>query len=334
MNGYQRRNGAQDTPSKTTLILLGVLAFLILLNVLLFKTVVQTQLPPDTLPQNYVIPVDEEEEERKRIEKNFDFITLYESDIYAGDLVLVNADYQYKFDNVPTVLESEEIVSVYEHKTKDYYVSDRNIRLSKRIIENLNAFFAEYKKTFSRVDIMLNSAHRTYEQQEEMLASKIKQLGEEEGSRTAAVAGSSEHHTGLTFDICINSNGKYSAFDGTGDYAWIAQNCHKYGLILRYPEHKSESTGILYEPWHYRYIGVPHSYYIYNNGLILEEYIEKVKNYSFDKKHLTITADAETYEVYFVKSEGATTSVPVMKNCEYRISGNNSDGFIVCCKTK
>ena len=138
--------------------------------------------------------------------------------------------------------------------------------------------------------------------------------------------------TTLNFDICINSNGNYKAFDGTGDYAWIAQNCHKHGLILRYPEHKSEQTGILYEPWHYRYVGVPHSYYISENGLILEEYIEKVKNYSFDKKQLTVNADGETYKIYYVESEGETTRVPVMKNCEYEISGNNIDGFIVTCK--
>ena len=84
-------------------------------------------------------------------------------------------------------------------------------------------------------------------------------------SASVAEPGTSEHHLGLAIDI-------------TGDNAkkWLAENCWKYGFIVRYPEGKTEITGIIYEPWHYRYVGVELAMELKDSGLCLEEYMDQL----------------------------------------------------------
>ena len=107
----------------------------------------------------------------------------------------------------------------------------------------------------------------------------------------------------------------------------------EYGIILRYPENKTDITQIQYEPWHYRYVGIPHAFYMSQNHITLEEYTELLRtNYAYESQHLEIQYDANNKcEVYFVKSDDSSqnTYIPVPSGKKYEISGNNSDGFIV-----
>jgi D-alanyl-D-alanine carboxypeptidase len=83
-----------------------------------------------------------------------------------------------------------------------------------------------------------------------------------------------EHTTGLAIDIL--SEAYRDADDGYADTAegkWLAQNAHKFGFILRYPRNKQHLTGVIFEPWHYRYVGVEAATEIYELGLCLEEYV-------------------------------------------------------------
>lgn len=83
--------------------------------------------------------------------------------------------------------------------------------------------------------------------------------------------GSSEHNIGICMDIiCASSS---ADFQNTQEYAWLCENAHKYGFILRYPENKSDITGVKFEPWHWRYVGVENAESIKNSGLCLEEYL-------------------------------------------------------------
>ena len=88
--------------------------------------------------------------------------------------------------------------------------------------------------------------------------------------RRVAVPGCSEHHTGLAFDLSIPGE----SFRLTEQCAWIAQNCWKYGFIVRYAEDKERITGISAEPWHIRFVGEKDAAEIYKNNLCLEEYLE------------------------------------------------------------
>ncbi len=92
--------------------------------------------------------------------------------------------------------------------------------------------------------------------------------------QTIADPGASEHHTGLAFDITVPGE----QFSNTRQSQWLAQHCWEYGFIIRYPLDKVSITGISYEPWHIRYVGVEHALRMRDENLCLEEYIEKYGN--------------------------------------------------------
>ncbi|MBQ5415423.1 MAG: M15 family metallopeptidase [Firmicutes bacterium] len=94
--------------------------------------------------------------------------------------------------------------------------------------------------------------------------------GQEMADRESARPGHSEHETGYTLDI--NTAVEEAHFERTKEYAWLMENCWKYGFILRYPENMEFITGYVFEPWHYRYVGPEHAEKIMKSGLTFEEY--------------------------------------------------------------
>lgn len=131
----------------------------------------------------------------------------------------------------------------------------------------LNKMFADAKAE-KNLDMWVCSGFRSYTVQKNLYNSYVSRDGVKNADRYSARPGYSEHQTGLAFDI----NYADSRFTGTAQAVWLAKNAHKYGFILRYPEGKESVTGYMYEPWHYRYIGVENAEKIYASGLTLEEY--------------------------------------------------------------
>ena len=90
-----------------------------------------------------------------------------------------------------------------------------------------------------------------------------------------AVPGTSEHATGLAVDII---SGQYTGLDDkqgdTAEQEWLMAHCQEYGFILRYPEEKEHITGVIYEPWHYRYVGKQAAEEIHDQNVCLEEYLD------------------------------------------------------------
>ena len=121
----------------------------------------------------------------------------------------------------------------------------------------------------------VRSAYRSYADQDEVYNYYISLYGYEYTAQIASIPGSSEHQLGLGVDLTSQSviDGIYGSFDETEEYTWVIQNCYKYGFILRYPEDKTDLTGAMNEPWHFRYVGVKAATEIYNNNWTLEEYI-------------------------------------------------------------
>ncbi len=88
--------------------------------------------------------------------------------------------------------------------------------------------------------------------------------------------GQSEHSTGLAADL--GGSGNFSLnqdFENTAAFKWLYENCAEYGFILRFPKGKEDITGVIYEPWHYRYVGKDIAKQIMSEGICLEEYLEK-----------------------------------------------------------
>ena len=100
----------------------------------------------------------------------------------------------------------------------------------------------------------------------------------EEAGKIIAVPGTSEHQLGLAVDL-IDSSYPYldEGQEKTPAQKWLMEHCWEYGFILRYPNSKTEKTGIIYEPWHYRYVGKELATELQNSGLCLEEYFETLK---------------------------------------------------------
>ena len=90
--------------------------------------------------------------------------------------------------------------------------------------------------------------------------------------------GASEHQTGLTADIHTLSSASLK-FAGTPAAVWLEENAQYFGFILRYPEDKTEITGIMYEPWHFRFVGRYHAMRITELGMCLEEYMKYLENF-------------------------------------------------------
>jgi len=88
--------------------------------------------------------------------------------------------------------------------------------------------------------------------------------------KNVAIPGTSEHQLGLAVDF----NTVETSFENTKEFSWLKENAEKYGFVNRYPKDKTEITGINYEPWHYRYVGVEHAKAMNAQGVCLEEYVK------------------------------------------------------------
>ena len=127
---------------------------------------------------------------------------------------------------------------------------------------------------------LINESFRTGERQQQIMDKYIASYEASGLSHDAAVRkareivalpGTSEHQLGLALDIIAEFDA-----DSTATWNWLRDNCWRYGFILRYPADKVEITGISYEPWHFRYVGVPAAQEITEQGLALEEYVERL----------------------------------------------------------
>lgn len=122
--------------------------------------------------------------------------------------------------------------------------------------------------------LYLKSAYRSYQTQKTMYYNRLERNnGKDTGYVTKA--GASDHQTGLAADVIPKDwleKGMTRAMAASEGCQWMAENCARFGFILRYPEDKEDITEINYEPWHLRYVGIPVATYIMENGLCLEEF--------------------------------------------------------------
>lgn len=136
------------------------------------------------------------------------------------------------------------------------------------------------------ISLLLCSAYRPYSTQERLYKNQVQKYinqgyaeadAGEKAATVVARPGTSEHNTGLAADIVTPSHQTLDpAFANTGAAKWMATNGHKYGFILRYPEDKQDITGIIFEPWHFRYVGLEHAQNIFESEQCLEEYLGEV----------------------------------------------------------
>ncbi len=147
-----------------------------------------------------------------------------------------------------------------------------------KALEAMYLEMAEYGIT----DVSVTSAYRSYAYQNQLFNQYLNEnmnsyaTYEEAYAATRALSalpGTSEHQSGLCCDM-HNLSSAHKRFAEKEAYAWLRDNCYKFGFIIRYPEDKVDITGYDFEPWHYRYVGRYHATMMHEYGMCLEEYIE------------------------------------------------------------
>ncbi len=132
--------------------------------------------------------------------------------------------------------------------------------------------------------LYVKSAYRSYQTQKTMHTNRVKRYGYDDG--VVAYPGSSDHQTGLGVDVLnykwTQEDGMRPEFGEDKEAQWMAAHCHEFGFIIRYMEDKQEITGIIYEPWHLRYVGIEAATYIMENHLSMEEFDAQWKQYIID----------------------------------------------------
>ena len=169
-------------------------------------------------------------------------------------VLLVNGDHPLPEDYDPG-----ELVNLYEQK-RHFLLARSDLYLARPAFEAANAMFLHAEQEDMN-GFILTSGWRSREKQQA--------LYDEGPVETVQKPGRSEHETGLAFDVTARSSG---SFEDTEQFQWLYAHCWEHGFILRYPKDKEDITGIAYEPWHYRYVGVELALYLRDTGLTLEEY--------------------------------------------------------------
>ncbi|MDP4119496.1 MAG: M15 family metallopeptidase [Bacillota bacterium] len=255
--------------------------------------------------------------------KNFISVNKTTEDIHTGELILVNKQHECEING-------ENLESVIDNSNKKYQVSSNDVKANKVLINALNDMLGDFYKYAGKTDVMVASCFRSYVKQEKLYQDEIAQVGKSEAGKWVAIPGYSEHQTGFAVDLTLyNKHLTTDQYNGKGIYSWINENCYKYGLVQRYQTSKNSITQIYNEPWHFRYLGEPHAYYMNNNNFCFEEYVDLL--HSRSKSNPLVFTDylGKKWAVYYVASTGFNTQVSVPVGYSYTISGDNVNGFFV-----
>ena len=124
------------------------------------------------------------------------------------------------------------------------------------------------------VTLNIVSAYRSYKEQKSLWYTYEEKYGRKYANRMDATPGASEHQLGLAVDLSsVGEKCKlYECFENTKGGKWLFENAHKYGFILRYPSGKESVTGVMYSPWHYRYVGKDEALKLFENKGTMEEF--------------------------------------------------------------
>ena len=193
-------------------------------------------------------------------------------------LMLVNRQHKLGKNDAPTDLVTIESVLSADIVKVKYSGTKADRTATEALGRMLSAAIADGLSNFQ-----ISSAYRTYSEQQKLVDNSVAkyQKNNPDWSRdrclsatynTVAPAGTSEHQTGLAFDITVPN----VSFTGTAQQKWLHEHCAKYGFVVRFTADKQKLTGFVAESWHFRYVGVEAAQTMTQNNWCLEEYVEKM----------------------------------------------------------
>ena len=274
---------------------------------------------------------------------------LQDKSIHRGNLILINSEY-------PIVSAEDRKYIPIDRKTDGRISFAGNYQFKRKttcdvVLEPRAASVLAY--VFRNIDcgndIVPVSGYRSKEEQEQIYEESIKENGVSFTRQYVALPGHSEHQTGLAVDLGLKK-AEIDFICPDFPYEGICQDFRRtaamFGFVERYKKEKEKITGISHEPWHFRYVGYPHSEIMEAKGFSLEEYVEYIKGFECGgncvrkvadrefadelgrEKSLKVELRGQGFEVFYVR-EDMIEEIGLPEDAVYEISGNNVDGYIV-----
>lgn len=246
-------------------------------------------------------------------------VTVDKSQTLYGPLALVNDTHEYQFPADA----SKSLANIWEYrvahteegKTAAYKTSFNTLLLDSKALTSMHSWLSDFNKATGKSDAIISAAYRTYEEQ----------------SKFAITPGKSDHHTGFGVTLKIYDGAITSdIMDNPEYYTWLAENAHKYGFVVRYPEDKVSVTGISDYAEYFHYVGDGPATFMKTNNLCLEEFVAMIKAYSHNKPLEVTDVNGQKWLMYYTACEGDMTTVKLPTNFTYTMSGDNDGGIIVC----
>lgn len=230
---------------------------------------------------------------------------LSEEDISTGILAV------YTSDSPASIHDQDTMVDLADEKNDYYSLVDKHVYLNEDAANALNKMMEDYANETALADFIVYGTTDTFTDGNSFCPKEF-----------------AESKAGYCVDLALNAYGSVITYDGNDTEGWVDTNCWKYGFIVRCPEGKSAITGSEYCPWHLRYVGEINSAIMKQKGMCLEEYVDFLKQYSFDDPY-TFAFNSDGYQIYSVTGEGdkLVTRVPISGS--YELSGDNKDSIII-----
>ena len=243
-------------------------------------------------------------------------ITLSRSALNRGSLLLVNEHYP-----LPESVDPERLTPFF----------GSGVLLERRTALVLENLFTSLGCGASLIPV---SGYRTLQEQKQIYASSLAENGEEFTRSYIALPDCSEHQTGLAIDLALNREPVdfiRPSFPQDGICGQFRKKMTSYGFIERYQQGKESITGIAAEPWHFRYVGLPHAAIMEMHGFCLEEYIDYLRLFPAEGRHLEIEIQNKSFEIFYQKTEASdgSAALTLPPSLPFQVSGTNTGGCVV-----
>ena len=245
-------------------------------------------------------------------------IVLQKEDMYRGNLILINKKYPIKINEQEIM---DNLVAV-DNKYNKHLVNKNTAKALRNILNKIN----------SEDTIVPVSGFRSKQEQSNLYKNSVIENGLEFTQKFVAKPDESEHQSGMAIDLGENKKDIdfiCPDFPYDGIFKRFREEAKKSGFIERYKEGKEAVTGISKEPWHFRYVGYPHSAIIEEKGFALEEYHDFIRKYTSVDNSYKYKYKNNIIQLFFIRSTADIQVLHVEDDFKYKVSGNNHDGFII-----
>ena len=244
-------------------------------------------------------------------------LKIHKSSMHDGSLILVNRDHPLKAEPSGGRLVPLEC-------GKEAVVLER--QAAKMLVKTLGVIDCAD-------EIVAISGFRTMRQQQRIYNKSLRQNGRQFTREYVALPGCSEHQTGLAVDMAVNA-ANIDFIRPHFPYEGICQRFRgkaaDYGFIERYAAGSEHITCIAHEPWHFRYVGYPHSRVITDSRITLEAYTDYIRQHDYQRNRFAFCGNGLRCEIGFIPLHADTVvAVPIPEHTAYQLSGNNKDGVVV-----